>query len=216
VILEEATTYLHNPGQPVLPVITKTYTFPIGTIISNIVYQPTQVSEKIFIKDVCFAQKPVIQSSAIAVSQTIKDAVVYSSSELYPSSWYDVHFGVGLQGTEHVLYATIQIYPVRVSPACHQIQYATEGNLRISYETPLQPYQTTDTYDLVIIAPKEFSSSLQPLIDHKKSHGVQTMLMTTEQIYKQYNGRDKAGTLSYLFKLQWKIMVLTIFYYSEG
>jgi hypothetical protein len=192
VILTEATTYLHNPGQPVLPVITKTYTFPIGTIISNIIYQPTQLVKKIFTKDVCFAQKPVIQSSAIAVSQTIKVNAVYSSSELYPSSWYDVHFGVGLKGTEHVLYVTIQMYPVRISPACHQIQYATEGNVRISYVTPLQPYQTTDTYDLIIIAPKAFSSSLQPLIDHKESHGIHTMLMTTEQIYQQYNGRDKA------------------------
>jgi hypothetical protein len=192
VVVAEANTYLHNPGQPVLPVITKTYTFPIGTIISSVSYQPTEVFEKTINKDICFAEKPVIQSSSRVATQTMKDDAVYSSSELYPPSWYNVHYGVGLDGTEHVTFVTIEFYPVRVSPANHQIQYANEGKLTISYETPMQPYPTADTYDLVIIAPRGFSSSLQQLVDHKESMGVQTKLMTTEQIYRQYKGRDKA------------------------
>lgn len=48
-----------------------------------------------------------------------------------------------------------------------------------------------DEYDMVIIAPNEFSNVIQPLIDHKNNHEVKTFLKTTEDIYDEYQGRDK-------------------------
>ena len=39
-----------------------------------------------------------------------------------------------------------------------------------------------DEYDMVIIAPNEFSSQIQSLIDHKDSHNVPTILKTTEDL----------------------------------
>jgi len=65
-----------------------------------------------------------------------------------------------------------------------------------------------DEYDMVIIAPNKFSSELQPLIDHKNSHGVTTFLKTTEEIYHEYEGRDKAEQIKYFIKdavEQWNI-----------
>jgi hypothetical protein len=56
------------------------------------------------------------------------------------------------------------------------------------------------TYDMVIIAPSKFSDALQPLIDHKNKHGVNTTLKTTEDIYKEYNGTDKPEQIKYLIK----------------
>jgi hypothetical protein len=60
--------------------------------------------------------------------------------------------------------------------------------------------QSKATYDMVIIAPKKFSSNLQKLIDFKNSHGINTTLKTTEDIYKEYNGTDKPEQIKYFIK----------------
>jgi len=60
--------------------------------------------------------------------------------------------------------------------------------------------QSKGTYDMVIIAPKIFSGTLQKLIDFKNSHGINTTLKTTEDIYKEYNGTDKPEQIKYFIK----------------
>ncbi len=65
-----------------------------------------------------------------------------------------------------------------------------------------------EEYDMVCIAPKAFSNSLQPLIDHKNSIGVHTILLTTEDIYQDFDGRDNAEQIKYAIKNakeQWNI-----------
>ncbi len=66
--------------------------------------------------------------------------------------------------------------------------------------SPVTSLQQNEVYDLVIIAPSEFSSELQPLIDHKNSHNVQTILKTTEEVYAEYHGRDEAEQIKYFIK----------------
>ena len=58
----------------------------------------------------------------------------------------------------------------------------------------------TDEYDMVIIAPSNFSLSLQPLIDHKNSRDVYTILKTTEEIYDEFQGRDEVEQIKYFIK----------------
>jgi len=57
-----------------------------------------------------------------------------------------------------------------------------------------------DEYDMVIISPSMFSTELQPLINHKNSRNVQTILKTTEVIYSEYPGRDEAEQIKYFIK----------------
>ena len=60
---------------------------------------------------------------------------------------------------------------------------------------------TTETdYDLVIIAPEKFIPSLQPLAEHKDSHGIKTLIKNVDEIYSQFNGRDKAEKVKYYIK----------------
>ncbi|MGC9308120.1 MAG: C25 family cysteine peptidase, partial [Thermoplasmatota archaeon] len=59
---------------------------------------------------------------------------------------------------------------------------------------------TADGYDMVVIAPALFSDALQPLIDHKNSHGIETFLQTTDAIYDAYEGRDRAEQVKYYIK----------------
>ena len=58
-------------------------------------------------------------------------------------------------------------------------------------------YQCNEEFDMVIIAPKKFSDNLEPLIVHKNINGVKTFLKTTEKIYNEYDGRDKAEKIKY-------------------
>ncbi len=55
-------------------------------------------------------------------------------------------------------------------------------------------------YDMVIIAPAKFSSTLNKLIDHKNSVGINTILKTTEEIYDEYTGVDKPEQIKYFIK----------------
>ena len=52
-----------------------------------------------------------------------------------------------------------------------------------------------DAYDLLVIAPSEFHDALQPLLDHKNSVGVSTVLKSTEEIFSHYEGIDEAEDL---------------------
>ena len=57
-------------------------------------------------------------------------------------------------------------------------------------------------YTLLIIAPSEFSTTLQPLITHKNSMGLSTKLVTLEDVYNQmfWQGRDNPEKIKYFIK----------------
>ena len=58
------------------------------------------------------------------------------------------------------------------------------------------------TYDLLIIAPKEFEEEIQPLIEHKNSHDINTILVATDKVYEKmfWHGRDDAEKVKYFIK----------------
>jgi hypothetical protein len=60
------------------------------------------------------------------------------------------------------------------------------------------------TYDFVIITPFEFCQALQPLVPHKQSHGIQTKIVTIEEIYNStyfsVKGRDNPEKIKYFLK----------------
>src|SRR4030042_350446 len=86
VSIKEATTYLQNPGQPILPVISKTYTFPLGTTISSVSCEPLNPQDISIVKPVIHAQKPVSQLPSQSSPQPIgPDDTIYSSDNLYPN-----------------------------------------------------------------------------------------------------------------------------------
>ncbi len=57
-----------------------------------------------------------------------------------------------------------------------------------------------ETFDLVIILPNQFVSSVNQLADHKNSVGIQTMLKTTESIYEEYTCVDEIEEIKYFIK----------------
>ena len=58
----------------------------------------------------------------------------------------------------------------------------------------------TNEYDMVIISKNFYRSTIQPLIDHKNSHGLKTFFKDVDEIYGEYPGRDKPEQIKYFIK----------------
>jgi len=199
VSLKEATSFLLDSGEPMLPVLTKVLTFPFGTKISSVDVSFSETNEIVLSKEVNPATEPLPVDAKVA-NEPIKDLAVYESAALYSTRSYSYTVGAGLDGKQHVIYLAVQCYPVRYSPAKNIIDYSENAKIQVTYEEPVTPRVFSDQYDLVIISPSEFSTELQPLITHKIGMGVNTILKTTEEIYSQYSGRDNAEKIKYFIK----------------
>ena len=199
VSLEEAASSLVNPGKPMLPIVTRVFTFPFGTKISHVDVSFSYAKELALPKEVQPAPEPIPVEVKVA-NELVKDPTAYGNAELYPSSSYSCTTGAGLDGKDHVIYLAVQCYPVRYSPAKNMIYYSENAEIQVTYKEPVTPTVFSDQYDLVIISPSEFSSALQPLIAHKNSNVVNTTLKTTEEIYSEYNGWDEAEKIKYFIK----------------
>jgi hypothetical protein len=219
ITLKEATTYTNSPGKPILPVVTKTYVFPIGTIISKVMCKPVKMYEMNVENDVRHASHPIPCSSYNSLTITEKDSSIYGSGDFYPPTWYDVNIGVGLDEDKRVTYAAVQYYPVRYSPQQNLVRYVEQINIEIQLQPPKQPMAFDDAYDLLIIAPQAFESDLQPLVDHKEAMGIRTNLVVTENIYGNYEGRDEQEQIKYFIKHaieEWNITYVLLFGGMKG
>jgi len=76
--------------------------------------------------------------------------------------------------------------------------------------------QSYGIYDLLIIAPKQFTRYIQPLVEHKNKFGVKTVLVDTDEVYRQmhWEGRDDAEKIKYFIKKaveEWQIKYVLLF-----
>ena len=189
--LEESESFLMETGKPMLPVITKAFTFPLGTKIVDVKVD-FDTQKQVLSKKIQPSPRPVPLTDDLPVetisAELVMDEEIYSSSALYPVESYTIRKGAGISNGENVLFVNVKVTP-QYSPA-DDILYVPQGDIAIEveYVTPETPYFTgLETYDLLIITPQKFSADLQPLVTHKNSHGVETILKTTEEIYSEYS-----------------------------
>ena len=193
--LEESESLLMETGKPTLPVITKVFMFPLGTNIVDIKVD-FDTQKQVLSKKIQPSPIPVPLTNDLPVekisTKLVMDEEIYSSSALYPAEPYTIRKGAGINNGENVLFVNVKVIP-QYSPR-EDILYVPQGeiDIEVEYELPKTPLFTgMETYDLLIIAPEIFSAGLQPLIDHKNSINVETLLKTTEEIYSEYSeGRD--------------------------
>ena len=102
---------------------------------------------------------------------------MYGSAAFYPDSWFSYDLGAGRnENDQQVTFVKVVCYPVRYSPLNNQVDYAGGFEISVKYDAPTTPPKTLDTsYDMVVIAPADLQSSLQPLIDEKNAKGVKTI-----------------------------------------
>ncbi len=198
--LEESESFILESGKPLLPVVTKVFTFPLGTRIVDVVVN-SEYKEYILSKKIQPAPIPTIISkeSPQKLNDVVPDETVYGSLDFYPSESYTLSRGAGLQDKDHVLFLNVKVAS-RYSPLFNLLLVPKRIEITVEYKEPELSLFIADEYDMVIIAPDQFSSILQPLIDHKNRYSVRTFLKTTEEIYDEYEGRDNAEQIKYFIK----------------
>jgi len=199
IAVKECNAFLIKPGYPLLPKLVKAVELPFGAknIEVNVVIENTEQYK--ISKQIIPAPARYRLSDGKLVGE-IKNEEVYESSEPFPPKWYDYHIGVGLnKNGERVTHLAINIYPVRYIPAKGEVLAAEKAKISIKYEAP-EESSFSDAYKLLIIAPSVFADDLEPLVEHKNSIGIPTILTTTEEIYAEYNGRDEPEKIKYAIK----------------
>jgi hypothetical protein len=193
---------IHRAGEPMLPREVKTIELPFGSRIHDISYTISTVYSKQISYPVIPAPHPVISTGTITDSIYECDPEIYVSDALFPIDWIGYHTGAGLnRDNDHTLFLTLEMFPVRYNPVQNTIHYVHHIDVEISYQLPIPSDQSTvDGYDLVVIAPEAFASELQRLIDHKNTYNMKTFLKTTESIYDEYVGFDKAEEIKFFIK----------------
>ena len=203
--VEGVTQYIYHPGEPILPVYTATWSFPLGTKILGVELDFDM--DQVKTRELDYKIKPAPQPMPVAYAvegevDYLEAEAIYNSNDMYPSSWVSYVVGVG-RGTGNELktlktYVVVKAYPVRYSPATDTIKYIDgAAKLKITYELPTSPITFGDDYDLVIITPSVFTDELQPLVNHKIGKGISTIVKTTEDIYDEYSGVDKPEQIKY-------------------
>jgi hypothetical protein len=201
--IDETSSYAREPGNPLLPTFTKLYTFPIGTVIKEVSCISSSIQKIPLSKEILPASYPspvsFIDSYELKNHQ-VKNNVIYQRAKFYPDKRFSYRVGRGLDGDNQVLLVAIQYFPLMYSPSNNVLLFSSDATINIIYENPIDINENPDDYDLVIIAPSEFTASLQPLIDHKNQFGIVTTLKTTEDIYSEYQGRDEEEKIKYFIK----------------
>ncbi len=198
--LEGMTSQLKEPKKPLLPLFTHTYVLPFGSTNITITCTPKEIRTFTL-------TKKILASRLTTLSKTTKkqpyelDSTIYESTSFYPTSWYRCDIGAGRdQDQNQVTFVKIICYPVRYAPATNQITHASSFDIQLTYESPNTMTQTTETYDMVIIAPRSFKAALAPLIDFKNSKGLSTTFKSVEDILDQYTGADPPEQVKYFIK----------------
>ncbi len=198
--LKEATTFTKDSGRPIIPVIVKTYNFPKYTKIKEVKCYFSDFTDQKIDHKIKPAPKPIPLiklKEATDINRDIKlDMTIYQSSDFYPEKKYDYDIICGIDGLKVI----IRLYPIRYKPTANLIKSFKNADIEVIYEKSSFFPSFEEEYDMVIISPEEFTDALQPLIDHKKDVGIDTFIKTTEEIYNEFEGRDKPEKIKYFIK----------------
>ncbi|MFE3845503.1 C25 family cysteine peptidase [Thermoplasmatota archaeon] len=198
-----ANSYLTLPGYPVIPYYSHTYKFPIGTKIKNI--------EVIFKDESIYFLEKEIKTSPQPFTFIDGKKIYYENEvdildyDTYPEENYEHHYGVGIEGNEHLIFLSLKCYPVQYILSEKSIVFVEDFEIYISYELPKNQIIYPDEYDMIIISPPKFLDKLQPLVEHKNQNGIKTILIDeandiSGENYFPSQGRDCAEQMKYFIK----------------
>ncbi len=200
--ITEATSNFAIEDKPALPVVTKTFTFPIGTKIDDVKVTFSDIVEKEITKPITPSPKTLpVSLNTVNKYETSNEILTYSDINVFPEVRYSVNKAAGLYGDEHVVFLTVSLYPDQYFPQQNIIAHAEKASIDIEITPPENPVIFGDAYDFLIIAPSEFQSALQTLVDFKNNLDppVTTKLVTLDEIPSGV-GVDTQEDIKYFIK----------------
>ncbi|MFO8078640.1 MAG: C25 family cysteine peptidase [Thermoplasmatota archaeon] len=199
-----------NPGYPVIPAYSETFSLPFGSKIMNVSYDISD-PEIIPVSGLLASGSYPSTDKDNMIQEPMYDPLVYQQDSLYPLDWVDIRTGGGLEFGEHKTFCVLRVYPVRYNPVQSHLQFSRNISVTILYEEPNKPVlQDPDIYDLLVIAPEKYHNTLEPLLTHKEKQGLKTRFESTAEIYDRmfWEGRDNAEKIKYFLKYaveQWGV-----------
>lgn len=192
-------SFVMNDGKPMLPMTSKQLQFPVGTIIEsinvNIETDSIHLDHKIFP-----APNAQILHPSVNLDNTFTlDTKTYECNNFYPEESFFIKKGVGRLNEDIVLFITVNI-PARYNPVTDTLNIPTEVEIEVTHSPPKTDILSADEYDLLLITDESFESSFQPLVEHKNSHGVRTIMESVQDIISAYDGRDDAERIKLRIK----------------
>ena len=206
---------LGNPGEPVLPFKTLNILLPQGKTVQSIEVTGNQI-HLLGEYHVEAGQEPVPVGSK-SKYRTPPDPAIYKSMNPFPGK---MSTEVSIQELRGYRILILNLYPVQYIPKAGKIFYldsmnvivntapeTTSDNFRglpqdktrvlgvVDNPEVVETYSTSaptlsQSYDYVIITKDSFVSAFQPLADWKNQRGVNTTIVTVEDIYANYSGVD--------------------------
>jgi len=201
-------------GKPDLPVVTKVFTFPLGTEIKNIDILFSEGKEQYVVKPISPVPEYQIKSITYSSNEAIKtnEPVSYSDIDIYPESRYTYRTGAGLHNGERVIFLTLYLHPVQYVPSSDMIYYSESASVDVSIIAPEKPVNFPDEYDLLVITPDEFFDAFYAadaefdvsFVDYKNSKDIMTKIVTLNEIYNSnyfpVQGIDDQEKIKYFIK----------------
>ncbi len=199
----EASSYILTEGTPIMPMATKTFTFPLGTEIVDVSCD-VGAQEKYYIqKKIIPASSPVPVGDVVSSIDVWENEEIYSSHTPFPNKWCDFTTGGGLVDGRRVTLLTVTIFPVQYIPAEGVLSCARDIEISVIYKE-VKPTSLNEEYDLLILAPSEFSNALMDLVEYKNGMGAKTTLVSLEEVDKvasvSFMGRDQQEDIKYYIK----------------
>jgi len=214
--LTGATTQLLEQHKPILPLYVKTFEIPFKSTNIQVTCTQKQINTMTLAQDII----PAMIAPLSKMTQTttyVTDPSIYDSTQWYPQTWYTYDLGAGRnQQDQQVTFVKVICYPVRYSPVNHLVDYTEGFDVTVTYTPPSIPQMVSTEYDMVIIAPKAFEDTLQPLIDFKNTKGVATMFKSVEDILAEYNGTDQPEQIKLFIKDAYDTYNITYVFLAGG
>ncbi|MDD3492987.1 MAG: C25 family cysteine peptidase [Candidatus Thermoplasmatota archaeon] len=177
----QATSYTMGGGLPRLPVVTTTYTLPFGTRVSGVTV--TYAGEQNHPLPSLPAPAPSAHLLSLIETSPASRPVAYQQAE-YPDRSFSYSTAAGLWNGQRATFLSVHLYPARYHSAANTVRYYSQATLDIIY-TPAEPLALPDAYDLLILTPAGYTGQLQTLVDHKNANGVDTVMVTLDDIPQQ-------------------------------
>ncbi len=199
VLLPEATSLITTSDGYQLPAVTKVFTFPFKTMITDVTVAYSDVQQVPVSKPVQRAQPAVVDDLGVSGAETTRTSDITLAE---PSFRYNL--AAGLSGDTEVTYLVLHLYPVGYAPSEALLRCANNARITISYMLPPPAQVPATQYKLVIIAARDFVKALQPLVTYKESKGITTKVVTPDDACQGTMfpavGRDCAEKMKYFIK----------------